>query len=614
MKKTVLILISGLYSLLSLSQIPNPGFENWTNDTLVIPSGWLSYGKTTQITPGSDGDYAIQIQRDPSRYTEPGAILYGYPVGDIFTGGIPFADRPDSLVIHAKYDIAPDDSAWVLIMFKKDGVYISQDTFFITGAYTSDFRRLAYEVNYLTADVPDSLIIGFTSSNPANFSGDGYLIIDDVYFTNTLLSIPNSSFESWNVAVLEEPDGWNTDNRSLAGNPQLPVTATSDSYSGDHAIRIQNVAVQNGITPGYAITGPQGDSGPLPGFPVSERDTLLSGYFKFFPENNDTCNFGVIMYSGGTMIGSGFFTTSLLTDTYTQFIIHINYNQPPEIIPDSATILLIPFQGSLSALGESVLFVDELRFNDSSGSALPDTAGTIAGDAEVCQGQENVTYSVAEIDGASSYVWTLPYGITGTSLTNSIDVNFAVDAQSGDIEVNGLNEYGRGESSSISVVVNEIPATPVIRISNTNDSLLSNAMTGNQWYHVFGILEGENHPYLIPEESDAYFVVVTINGCVSDTSNKINFVLSGTTDLLTTSGISVYPNPANSQLIVSFEEPVANCRIQLYNNTGALLLQTEAGNNTVHSLTLDISDFTQGIYMMKIYANDGVYSHMIIIK
>jgi len=65
------------------------------------------------------------------------------------------------------------------------------------------------------------------------------------------------------------------------------------------------------------------------------------------------------------------------------------------------------------------------------------TVGVIEGSATVCQGQNLVTYTVPEIENATSYIWTLPTGATGSSTTNSISVNYSISAISGNITVKG---------------------------------------------------------------------------------------------------------------------------------------------------------------------------------
>lgn len=88
---------------------------------------------------------------------------------------------------------------------------------------------------------------------------------------------------------------------------------------------------------------------------------------------------------------------------------------------------------------------------------LPENAGTITGASTVCQGQNQVIYSVPTIPYATFYIWTLPTGATGTSLTNSITVDFGTQAATGNISVTGSNMYGSGSPSSLGITVNPLP-------------------------------------------------------------------------------------------------------------------------------------------------------------
>jgi hypothetical protein len=93
---------------------------------------------------------------------------------------------------------------------------------------------------------------------------------------------------------------------------------------------------------------------------------------------------------------------------------------------------------------------------------LPETAGTITGLTTVCQGQNTVTYTVPVINNATSYIWTLPGGATGTSTTNSISVNYGISAVSGNITVKGHNTNGDGAVSTLAITVNATPAAPIV--------------------------------------------------------------------------------------------------------------------------------------------------------
>ena len=87
-------------------------------------------------------------------------------------------------------------------------------------------------------------------------------------------------------------------------------------------------------------------------------------------------------------------------------------------------------------------------------SSLPAGAGNITGLTTVCNGQANVVYTVPPIIGADSYVWTLPQGVTGNSLTNIISVTIGNAAITDSIKVYAHNANGDGASSSLLINVN----------------------------------------------------------------------------------------------------------------------------------------------------------------
>jgi hypothetical protein len=88
---------------------------------------------------------------------------------------------------------------------------------------------------------------------------------------------------------------------------------------------------------------------------------------------------------------------------------------------------------------------------------LPAAAGTISGITTVCQGQNNVSYSVPGIANATGYSWTFPTGGTSVNPNNTAVTDFDITAQSGMITVAGMNACGAGTTSTYSVTVNPLP-------------------------------------------------------------------------------------------------------------------------------------------------------------
>ncbi len=90
---------------------------------------------------------------------------------------------------------------------------------------------------------------------------------------------------------------------------------------------------------------------------------------------------------------------------------------------------------------------------------LPGEGKPVTGPSTVCQGQENVSYSMPAVQNATSYIWMLPPGATIISGagTNTILVNYSYSAISGNIIANGHNDCGDGSTFSFPVTVNLFP-------------------------------------------------------------------------------------------------------------------------------------------------------------
>ncbi|MBS1634553.1 MAG: T9SS type A sorting domain-containing protein [Bacteroidetes bacterium] len=93
-------------------------------------------------------------------------------------------------------------------------------------------------------------------------------------------------------------------------------------------------------------------------------------------------------------------------------------------------------------------------------SPLPYSGGTtISGAATVCQGQNNVTYSISPISSAASYVWTDMNGVQ-TTTQNTFTMNIGANAAAhGQISVYGSNACGMGDTTLLQITVNPLPGS-----------------------------------------------------------------------------------------------------------------------------------------------------------
>ncbi|WP_119081077.1 Ig-like domain-containing protein [Chitinophaga alhagiae] len=111
-------------------------------------------------------------------------------------------------------------------------------------------------------------------------------------------------------------------------------------------------------------------------------------------------------------------------------------------------------------------------------TAPPEDAAEITGRDTVFAGL-NASYSIPVIEGASSYNWTLPPGVTFVSgyKTNTITVNFGPSATGGNISVEGVNGCGTGASTTIEVQMVKLPAP--VSAGGSPTSIKQPVITGN---------------------------------------------------------------------------------------------------------------------------------------
>jgi len=171
---------------------------------------------------------------------------------------------------------------------------------------------------------------------------------------------------------------------------------------------------------------------------------------------------------------------------------------------------------------------------------LPESAGVIVGDTQVCQGETGVLFSVPYIANATGYNWTLPSGIilASGSNTNTITLNFTQAAQSGNITVVGTNFCGMGAPSQLPIHIDSLPIanagndTTIAQNASTQLNGTASGGSGNFSYSwsPTSILNNPNtpNPTTTPLASSALLTLVVtdnITGCQS--SDQVQVIVTG---------------------------------------------------------------------------------------
>lgn len=265
-------------------------------------------------------------------------------------------------------------------------------------------------------------------------------------------------------------------------------------------------------------------------------------------------------------------------------------------------------------------FVDDFCYGTEC-CTTPAAAGTITGSSSVCQGEIDIAYAVPLISDATTYVWE--YSGTGATIqgtTDSITIDYAVDATSGNLTVYGQNSCGDGiVSANYPVTINPLPAD-------------AGSISGDDF-----VCQGTNNvSYAILPVSDATSYVWNYSGTdvsISGTTNSVilNFGSTATSGDLTVIGdnacgsgaaspsfsitvdpcfsiseinataIQIMPNPSDGNFIIDFSA-IDNdfLSISITNAVGLIVFHEEL--KTIPSskqIEINLSSYPSGIYTIR---------------
>jgi hypothetical protein len=231
-------------------------------------------------------------------------------------------------------------------------------------------------------------------------------------------------------------------------------------------------------------------------------------------------------------------------------------------------------------------------------TALPATPViTASGPATFCQGQSISLTSSA----ASANQWFKD----GSVITGATAQSYSVSQQGNYSVVTTANNCTSLPSSPVTIVVNPLPAKPVITV-NLN-SMSSSASSGNQWYLNGTAITGATGQQYDGNVSGQYSVSATINGCTM-ASDAFSFTFIPNPDLITLSDVAVYPNPVKDNLVIA-NKANRKLAIRIFNVHGVLIY---SGN--IFSLTgnVDMKYMQRGTYAIEII--DTVTSQFVVKK
>ncbi|MBS1521061.1 MAG: S8 family serine peptidase [Bacteroidetes bacterium] len=233
-----------------------------------------------------------------------------------------------------------------------------------------------------------------------------------------------------------------------------------------------------------------------------------------------------------------------------------------------------------------------------------------AGNYSISTTYDNTATIYRNNGGVTGYPFKIGdvFGITGNTATSGTDTTYYKSFYYYFYDMQ-LKSPGCASSSRQAVPVTK----PVITQNGT--VLSSNAPANNQWYLNGVAIAGATGQTYSPVRSGNYQVYVTLsNGCVAQSDNFAYVILPenpGENDI----GLTVFPNPANTQLNVLFAaNSSVNVNLALINAIG----QNEYADKEVltggnFSTVIDVSKFAPGNYVLRLFYNSKLYTRKIVI-
>lgn len=195
-----LFLIIFLVNNIVFSQIPNSGFETWTNPNgYNIPDSWGNLNPVTTTagvytclkgTPGSPGAAYLKLvsKTVTGMGVQPGIAVSGALNTTTFQGisGFAYSDRPTSLKGKWQFMANGSDQGYIsLYLTKWDAGQNMRDTIgelkYLLPGMVMSWQSFTLPITYNNTEIPDSAMIIFSASGNVPVDGS-YLYIDNLSF------------------------------------------------------------------------------------------------------------------------------------------------------------------------------------------------------------------------------------------------------------------------------------------------------------------------------------------------------------------------------------------------------------------------------------------------
>ena len=219
-------------------------------------------------------------------------------------------------------------------------------------------------------------------------------------------------------------------------------------------------------------------------------------------------------------------------------------------------------------------------------------------DSAICEGDSLV---FTETQGGQNFDFYVDNQLVQQGTSASYTSNSITDGQM--ISVVVEDQQGcEGSSVGLPITVYPIPAKPTI-VAVGVDSLQATISGDTYQWWVDGTLLPFNSATIPAGGSGNYQVVVSANGCVSDTSEAFFYQSVGISGLAQEAGIRIYPNPNRGQFVFRMQQAVgANTLLRISDGLGRIVyneqLKTVSGQS--FETNINLGTLEAGIYFLEV--------------
>jgi Ig-like domain-containing protein/type IX secretion system substrate protein len=278
----------------------------------------------------------------------------------------------------------------------------------------------------------------------------------------------------------------------------------------------------------------------------------------------------------------------------------------------------------LNAIGSITYYAQAIDNNGCSSVTRTPVILTISAQPSLVINNPAPVCSPNTVDITATAITTGTSFSQGTVLSYYSDAN-ATTAQSnpnaiantGTYYIKAAGSAGCVDIAPVTVTINTTPAMPAI--SQTLDTLSSNASSGNQWYMNGNILSGEDHQRYIASQDGYYSLRITDNGCMSD-SASLYVVVPATDSSNSDSSVGyrpAYPNPSQDNITINYTTTsTEDVGIALYDFSGQqvkILLNASQVLPGNYSLTFSGASLRPGTYFIHYTLGNKKYTQEVVI-